>query len=113
MDLSGKQVSHKKYGNGIIQKGPFLNSGGASQIVVTFASGEIKTFNFPDAFDKGFLSTLDSGIISEIESVHRDEARRKQEEIDRKEKALADIKAGVNSDVIFSSKPSRIFIVHQ
>lgn len=113
MDLSGKQVSHNKYDNGIIQKGPFLNSSGASQIVVEFASGEVKTFNFPDAFDKGFLSTLDSGIISEIESVHRDEARRKQEEIDRKEKELAGIKAGVNRDVIFSSKPSRIFIVHQ
>lgn len=113
MDLSGKQVSHKKYSNGIIQKGPFLNSSGALQIEVVFASGEIKTFNFPDAFEKGFLSTLDLEIISEIESVQRAEANRKREEIDRKEKELADIKAGVKSDVIFSGKPSRIFIVHQ
>ena len=56
MDLSGKQVSHKKYGNGIIQKGPFLNSSGASQIAVTFDSGEIKAFIFPDAFEKGWLT---------------------------------------------------------
>lgn len=113
MDLSGKQVSHKKYGNGIIHKGPFLNSSGASQIAIAFSGGEIKTFNFPDAFEKGFLSTLDLEIISEIESVHRAEAKRKREENDRKEKELADIKAGVKRDVIFSSKPSRIFIVHQ
>ena len=113
MDLSGKQVSHKKYGNGIIQKGPFLNSSGASQIAVEFDRGEIKTFNFPDAFEKGFLSALDIEIISEIESVQRAEAKRKREEIDRKEKELAAIKAGVNSDVLFSSKASRIFIVHQ
>jgi hypothetical protein len=113
MDLSGKRVSHKKYGNGIIQKGPFLNSSGASQIVVAFDSGEIKTFNFPDAFEKAFLSALDREIISEIESVHRAEAKRKREEIDRKEKELADIKAGVKRDVVFSGKPSRIFIVHQ
>ena len=113
MDLSGKHVSHKKYGNGIIQKGSFLNSSGASQIEVAFASGEIKTFNFPDAFEKGFLSTLDLEIISEIESVHKAEAKRKRDEIDRKEKELADLKAGVKRDVTFYSKPSRIFIVHQ
>ncbi len=113
MDLSGKQVSHNKYGNGIIQKGPFLSSSGASQIAVAFSSGEIKTFIFPDAFDKGFLITLDLEIISEIESEHRAEAKRKREEIDRKEKELADIKAGVIGDVIFFSKPSHIFIVHQ
>ena len=113
MDLSGKQVSHKKYGNGIIHKSPFLNSSGVSQIAVEFSGGEIKTFNFPDAFDKGFLSTLDSGIISEIESVHSAEAKRKREENERKEKEIVDIKAGINRDVIFSSKPSRIFIVHQ
>ena len=113
MDLSGKQVSHRKYGNGIIHKGPFLNSSGASQIAVAFSSGEIKTFIFPDAFEKGFLSTLDLEIISEIESLQRAAAKRKREENDRKEKELADIKAGVQRDVIFSSKPSRIFIVHQ
>ena len=106
MDLSGKQVSHKKYGNGIIQKGPFLNSNGVSQIAVAFASGEIKTFNFPDAFEKRFLNAQDTEIISEIESV-------KREEIDRKEKKLADIKAGAKNDVVFLNKPSRIFIVHQ
>lgn len=113
MDLSGKQVSHRKYGNGIIHSGPFLNSSGASQIAVAFSSGEIKTFIFPDAFEKGFLSTLDLEIISEIESLQRAAAKRKREENDRKEKELADIKAGVQRDVIFSSKPSRIFIVHQ
>ena len=113
MDLSGKQVSHKKYGNGIIHKGPFLNASGASQIAVAFSNEEIKTFNFPDAFEKGFLSTLDSEIISEIESVHSAEAKRKQEENERKEKDLVDIKASINRDVIFSSKPSQIFIVHQ
>ena len=113
MDLSGKQVSHKKYGNGIIQKGPFLNSSGASQIAVAFDSGEIKAFIFPDAFEKGFLSTMDLEIISVIESMHRAEAKRMREEIDRKEKDLADIKTGIQRDVIFSSKPSRIFIVHQ
>ena len=107
MDLSGKQVSHKKYGNGIIHKGPFLNSSGASQVAVAFDSGEIKTFNFPDAFEKGFLSALDLEIISEIESMHRAEAERKREEIDRKEKELAAIKAGVNRDVHFSGKASR------
>lgn len=113
MDLSGKQISHKKYGNGIIHKGPFLNSSGASQIAVAFSSGEIKTFNFPDAFEIGFLSTQDVEIISEIESVHRTEAKRKQEENERKEQELIDFKAGVKRGVIFSSKPSRIFIVHQ
>ena len=113
MDLPGKQVSHKTYGNGIIQKGPFLNSSGASQIAVAFDSGEIKTFNFPNVFEKGFLSTLESEIISEIGSMRRAEAERKRVEIDRKENELAAIKASVNSDVIFSSKPSRIFIVHQ
>lgn len=113
MDLSGKHVSHKTYGNGIIQNGPYLNSSGASQIAVAFDRGETKTFKFPDAFEKGFLSTLDVEIISEIESVHRAEAKRKREEIDKKEKELADIKAGVKRDVIFSGKPSRIFIVHQ
>ena len=113
MDLSGKQVSHKKYGNGIIQKGPFLSSSGTSQIAIAFASGEIKTFNFPDAFEKGFLNTQDAGIISEIDSLHRKEEERKQKEIERKEKELADIKAGAKNDVVFLNKPTRIFIVHQ
>lgn len=113
MDLSGKQVFHKKYGNGIIQEGPFLNSSGASQIAVAFSGGEIKTFFFPDAFEKGFLNTQDAEIISEIDSLHRKEEERKQKEIERKEKELADIKAGTKKDVVFLNKPTRIFIVHQ
>ncbi len=113
MDLSGKQVYHVKYSKGNIQEGPFLNPNGVFHIKVSFPNGEIKSFQFPDAFDKGFLHTQDAEIISEIDSLHRKEKERELKEIERKEKELADIKAAAKDDIVFLNKATRVFIVHQ
>ena len=52
----GFPVLHKKYGNGIVSS---LSKGQFISFTVLFSDDEEKKFLFPDAFDKGYLETIE------------------------------------------------------
>ena len=69
MNLSGKKVVHKAFGEGIIKA---LSEG---YITVLFTAG-VKTFPYPKAFD-GFLSTEDPGLLADLAEIKRMELEEK------------------------------------
>ena len=75
MDLTGKRVNHRSFGDGVITEQK------KTTIVVTFRDGT-KMFSYPDCFQT-FLEILDTDLKEDIQEVvsqheHAETAERKQ-----------------------------------